>query len=290
MPLTPFHLGPALLIGYLFRRRLDLGTFLLANVVTDVRAVLVFFGLLPEPLHGPFHQTYLGAFAVALGTAGFVLLFARQWPQTARSVSTRPDSVSAVVLASVAGTWLHTTLDAFLHPDMRPFYPLFGNPLYGLANESTSLIIYGVCVLAGLISVEMIGFSAIQQRWQGTTMTPWRIVASSALVGLGLGIAVGLYSPGVGALVAGLSGGLVAGYLPASGLKSGCWFGLLAGAMNGVGIAIVSFVQGLVFAGGAPAWGIMIIVIGIDFLLTATVSVIFGGIGATVYRLRTIAL
>jgi hypothetical protein len=60
MPVTPFHFGPALLIEYLLRRRIDLGTFLIASVITDVRAMLVFFGLLPEPLHGPFHQTYLG--------------------------------------------------------------------------------------------------------------------------------------------------------------------------------------------------------------------------------------
>lgn len=65
MPLTPFHFGPALLLEYLLRRRIDFGTFLLANVITDVRAMLVFFGVLPELLHGPFHQTYLGALPAA---------------------------------------------------------------------------------------------------------------------------------------------------------------------------------------------------------------------------------
>jgi hypothetical protein len=146
------------------------------------------------------------------------------------------------------------------------------------------------CVLAGGISVVMIGIAVIQQRWQETPLTTWRIVASSVLVGLGVGIAVGLYSPGFGAFIAVLSGGVVAGYLSASGLTSGCWYGLLAGAMNGFGIAIVIVVIGLICSDGAPDWGTVITAIGFYFLSIAIVSGISGRIDATVYRLRTIAL
>jgi len=39
MPFTLYHLGPALLLGLLFRRRLDLPTFLVANVVVDLEAM-----------------------------------------------------------------------------------------------------------------------------------------------------------------------------------------------------------------------------------------------------------
>ena len=128
MPFTPFHFGPALLFGYSLRRRMNLVTFLIANVITDVRATLVFFGVLAGPLHGSLHNTYLGAFAVALVFAGGVLLFSRQFPRLAQRMSSQSESAKAVVLASVSGTWLHTTFDAFLHPDMQPFYPLSGNP------------------------------------------------------------------------------------------------------------------------------------------------------------------
>lgn len=127
MPFTPFHFGPALLIGYPLRQRLDLATFLIANVIVDVRAMLVFFGVLSGPLHGPLH-TYLGAFVLALVLAGSVLLVARRYPLLAQQVSSRPESVTAVSLASVSGTWLAVTLDAVLYPDMQPFYPLVGNP------------------------------------------------------------------------------------------------------------------------------------------------------------------
>lgn len=169
MPLTPFHFGPALLFGYPLRRRMDLVTFLLANVITDVRAVLVFFDVLSGPLHGLLHNSYLGAFAVALVLAGSVLVFSHHFPEIAQQVSSQPESVKAVVLASVAGAWLHTTLDAFTHPDMQPFYPLTGNPFYALIGDLTiaeSVIIYGLCTLAFLISVGMISFSAAWKLWQ----------------------------------------------------------------------------------------------------------------------------
>jgi membrane-bound metal-dependent hydrolase YbcI (DUF457 family) len=169
MPFTPFHFGPALLFGYPLRRRMDFVTFLIANVITDVRATLVFFGVLPGPLHGPLHNTYLGSFAVALVLAGSVLLFSRRFPTVARRVSSHPESARAVVGGSVAGTWLHVTLDAFTHPDIQPFSPLPGNPLYGLTGDlgiAEGVIIYGLCAVAFLVSVGVIGISILRRRWR----------------------------------------------------------------------------------------------------------------------------
>jgi membrane-bound metal-dependent hydrolase YbcI (DUF457 family) len=171
MPFTPFHFGPALLFGYPLRHRMDFVTFLLANVITDVRATLVFFGVLPGPLHGVLHNTYLGSFVVALVFAGSVLLFSRRFPTVAHRIRSRPESARAVVLASVAGTWLHVTLDAFTHPEIQPFYPLPGNPLYGLTGDlgiAEGVIIYGLCTLAFCIGVSMVGIAAAWKRWQAT--------------------------------------------------------------------------------------------------------------------------
>lgn len=159
MPLTPFHFGPTLLFGYLLRRRIDLVTFLIASVILDVRAMLVFFDLLPEPLHGPFHNTYLGALVVALGFAGCVLLFSRRFPSIVQKISTKPESVKSVTLASVAGTWLHVTLDAFGHSGMQPFYPFSGNPLYRLIDP---FLVYGLCMLAFLVFAGIIAVSTLR--------------------------------------------------------------------------------------------------------------------------------
>lgn len=172
MPVTPFHLGPALLIGYPLRRRMDFATFLIANVITDVHAALVFFGILSGPLHGLLHNTYLGAGAVALVLAGVILLFYQHSPEIAQEVGSRPESVKAVVLASIAGTWLHTTLDAFTHRGMQPFYPLPRNPMYALTGDlgvAEGIIIHGLCTLAFLIFVVGFGISTLWKRWRATS-------------------------------------------------------------------------------------------------------------------------
>lgn len=164
MPFTPFHFGPGFLFGYPLRRRMDFVTFLVANVIVDMRATLVFFGVLSGPLHGPLH-TYLGAFVLALVLAGGVLLVSRRFPGIAQRMSSRPESVTAVALASIAGTWLHVTLDAILYPAMQPFYPLSGNPWYGLASY---FVIYGLCAFAFLIGVSVTGVSVVRKRWRAT--------------------------------------------------------------------------------------------------------------------------
>jgi membrane-bound metal-dependent hydrolase YbcI (DUF457 family) len=140
---------------------MDIVTFLIANVIVDMRATLVFFDVLSGPLHGPLH-TYLGAFVLALVLAGSVLLFSRWFPSVAQRVSSRPESVAAVSIASVTGTWLHVTLDAVLYSEMQPFYPLAGNPWYGLTSY---FVVYGSCALAFLIGVSVTGLSVVWKRW-----------------------------------------------------------------------------------------------------------------------------
>ncbi|RRJ32972.1 hypothetical protein [Halocatena pleomorpha] len=144
MPFTPFHFGPALLFGVPLRRRLDFVTFLIANVIVDSRATLVFFDVLSGRIHGPLH-TYLGATLLAGVLAGGVIVCARWRPAVMDRISSRPGSVGAVLLASVTGTWLHVTLDSILYTDIQPFAPLSINPLYG---TTSMLSIYAGCVFA----------------------------------------------------------------------------------------------------------------------------------------------
>lgn len=64
MPLTPFHLGPGLLVGLLFFSFIDFPTFLVASVIVDVEPFLVLVFNLDFPLHGFFHS-FLGGTLVA---------------------------------------------------------------------------------------------------------------------------------------------------------------------------------------------------------------------------------
>ncbi|WP_330632503.1 hypothetical protein [Halocatena halophila] len=143
MPFTPFHLGPGLLGGVLFKRQLDALTFVLASVIVDFRAALVLFGLLGGRLHGPVH-TYLGATVLSVVLTATVVLTARH-TQSLNRINFSPHSVRHVLVGAIAGSWLHVTLDSVLYTDIRPFAPLSVNPLFGTAGLG---LVYGGCLLA----------------------------------------------------------------------------------------------------------------------------------------------
>lgn len=145
MPFTPFHLGPALLIGLILIPLLDLPTFVVANLIVDLEPLLVLLLGLPRPLHGPFHSLTVGA-PLALGVAlimgrvgGFVE------PLTAFLGLGQKPRLGGILSASLFGVWLHVLLDALLYPELRPLYPLAGNRLLGLASSGA---VYGFCSAA----------------------------------------------------------------------------------------------------------------------------------------------
>lgn len=149
MPLTPFHLGPALLLGVSLRRRLDLPTLLAGSVLVDVRAALVVFGPLDPPVHGIL-TTFAGGtvVAVALGAA-IAALPGRVQEALDRGRLGRTGSTGPIVAGALAGVYSHVVLDALLYTDVEPFYPLAGNPF--LVGDFA--LVYGGCVVAGLLGV-----------------------------------------------------------------------------------------------------------------------------------------
>ncbi|MCK4239253.1 MAG: hydrolase, partial [Candidatus Lokiarchaeota archaeon] len=64
MPLTPFHLGPGLLIGLILLNFIDFPTFLIASVIVDVEPFIVILFDLDYPLHG-FCHSFLGGTIIA---------------------------------------------------------------------------------------------------------------------------------------------------------------------------------------------------------------------------------
>ncbi|MFB6116799.1 MAG: metal-dependent hydrolase [Candidatus Nanosalina sp.] len=136
MPFTPFHFGPALLIGFLAWKYLDFPTFVAASVIVDLRATLVFFDLLSGKLHGPMH-TFAGAFLTAfvLSCMVYLLRDIRSWAMALFRLE-QGFSVRKVLAAAFSGIFLHIVLDSILYADIRPFWPLQANPflargLYG---------------------------------------------------------------------------------------------------------------------------------------------------------------
>lgn len=150
MPFTPFHVGPAILLGLLLLRKLDFPTFLAANVIIDWRATLVFFGFWDGPLHGWVH-TYIGAILMAI-ILGAVMIYARPLiDEEIREMKiTQKVTRKKIFLAAFTGTFLHVTLDAFHHPDMQPFMPFDFNPLFGLFSTGELRTALFFCLLASL--------------------------------------------------------------------------------------------------------------------------------------------
>jgi len=152
MPFTPFHLGPALLLGALAHRRLDLPTLLVASVVIDVRAALVVFGPFDGPVHGPL-TTFLGATVVAALVAGAALSLPTRLDGLVDRL--RPDATAApiaVAAGALAGAWSHVLLDAALYYDVAPLFPLAGNPFL---LEAFGLV-YGGCLAAGMVGIALL--------------------------------------------------------------------------------------------------------------------------------------
>jgi membrane-bound metal-dependent hydrolase YbcI (DUF457 family) len=151
MPLTPFHLGPTLLLGVLLYRWLDLPTLLVGSVIVDVRAALVVFGPFDGPVHGIL-TTFAGGTMVALmiGAVVFVL------PQSVQSVLNYirladTTSVSAIFGTAIVGVYSHIILDSLLYTDTRPFYPSAWNPFF--IDGVRFIPVYGGCALAGVLGL-----------------------------------------------------------------------------------------------------------------------------------------
>lgn len=156
VPVTPFHMGPAMVLKAAFGRSMSLGTFGITQVVIDVESVgNILTGRFP--VHDRLH-TLPGALLVALGVtvvfrAPLTFIYAR--------LRKRDDVRSWIATELVEVSWLsagigaffggvtHVLFDGMMHADARPFAPLVpGNPL--LIAESFEAI-HVACLVLGVL-------------------------------------------------------------------------------------------------------------------------------------------
>ena len=149
MPFTPFHFGPSLLIGLIFFPLLYLPAILFGSVIVDLEPLS--FLLLGLPVLHLFFHTFLGATISALILALFVYLLrgflgevmtAFQLPQITSPLN--------ITFGALLGAYSHILLDAFLYPEMQPFWPLLGNPFLGLVSSSS---VYLFCILCFVLAI-----------------------------------------------------------------------------------------------------------------------------------------
>ncbi len=150
MPFTPYHFGPAALLGAVLFPFLDISALFLASVVLDLEPLIILMFNLGPYLHGPFHS-YLGATIVALAVSIIVWSLRTHLESFLTMFNLRQKSSYIVILlSSLLGTYSHVFLDSFLYSEMNPFLPFLGNPFLGLIS---SAVIYQFCVVGGVIGL-----------------------------------------------------------------------------------------------------------------------------------------
>ena len=157
MPFTPFHLGPAILMYSLLRGRFELIVTILSNIIIDVEPFLVILLRLNMPLHGPIHS-FLGATLLAVLTSGLANYLLPYLYRFIRLKYTY--RYSQLLVASLTGTYCHILLDAPLYSEMKPFYPLSGNPLLYIIEPG---YIYGGCIFSFLVGFAVWGIWKLKQ-------------------------------------------------------------------------------------------------------------------------------
>lgn len=170
MPLTPFHLGPGLLIGLLLFSFIDFPSFLVASIIIDVEPFLVLAFDIDSRVHGFFHS-FLGGTIVALLLAavmnrivklGYLSSVLEFFKLKQRS------SLKKVVSASILGVYVHILLDSLMHSDIQPFYPFDWNPILD-SGVLSSLGVYVLCFwcFAGALVIYVVRLLFIWKRGSG---------------------------------------------------------------------------------------------------------------------------
>ena len=150
MPLTPYHMGPGLLLKAILQGSFSLMVFGWTQIVIDIQPLIALLNR-DENIHG-FTHTYVGATLIAmictlsgkyLAEYGLVVLhLSTPWRRINISW---PVSLGSAFI----GAYSHVLLDGFMHKDMHPWYPFSDNNnlLYAVSVGD----IYKFCTFTGLL-------------------------------------------------------------------------------------------------------------------------------------------
>ena len=158
MPLTPYHFGPGVLIKSAIPDRFSLTAFALTEVAVDVE-VAYYLTQTEGPLHRHFH-TLLGASTLAaiIGVSLFAVRGVAHRTISALAPNGSGPSGCAAELSNTGiatgvavGAVLAVGLDAVMHSDVHPFWPVtVANPFLGLLDLG---LLHGLCVVSGFLGL-----------------------------------------------------------------------------------------------------------------------------------------
>lgn len=159
MPFTPIHLGPGLVFKAIGGRRFSFMVFGGSQVLMDMEPLLGILRGWPV-LHG---YTHTVAGALAIGTvAGFIGRPISEFALRLLRIAHPPFTWSASFIGAYLGTFSHIALDAIMHADMTPFWPLLaGNPWLGAVSIET---LHLACFVSGGLGLALVGGQALVRR------------------------------------------------------------------------------------------------------------------------------
>jgi hypothetical protein len=144
LPFTPFHLGPGALFKGVGGRHFSFMVFGGTQVLMDLEPAWRIWRN-DSILHGPTH-TLAGALAIGV-LATLTGKPISSYVLRALKIPHYPLGWSAAATGAFVGSFSHVLLDALMHSDMRPLWPLSdANPFLDLV--STAALHWG-CLVAG---------------------------------------------------------------------------------------------------------------------------------------------
>nr|WP_086939383.1 metal-dependent hydrolase [Thaumasiovibrio occultus] len=149
MPFTPVHMGPGLMFKALMRSSFSLMIFGWTQIVMDIQPLIVMISG-EGHLHG-FSHTFVGATLLAIVAAltGKYLAQLGLWMFRMRPLITVPIAWWVVFLSAFIGSYSHVLLDAVMHGDVQPFFPItLDNPFLRWISVSA---LHKVCLYSGLV-------------------------------------------------------------------------------------------------------------------------------------------
>ncbi len=164
MPFTPIHLGPGLVFKAIGGRRFSFMVFGGSQVLMDIEPLIGILRGWPV-LHG---YTHTVAGALVIGTlAGIIGRPVSEFALRLLRIAHPPFTWGASFAGAYVGTFSHVALDAVMHADMTPFWPLLaGNPwLSAVSIEALHLI----CFVSGGLGLLLVGGQALARRHRGSS-------------------------------------------------------------------------------------------------------------------------
>lgn len=158
MPFTPFHLGPGALFKAIGGQRFSFLIFGGSQVLMDIEP-LVRMIRGDSVIHGMSH-TVAGAFAVATVSTAIGRPVGNAVLRHS-GIGDHPIGWIVALASAFVGTYSHIGLDAVMHGDMNPVWPIAsGNSLLSFISVET---LHVLCAASGLLGGGFVAFRILRE-------------------------------------------------------------------------------------------------------------------------------